>query len=170
VADFDPVGLLSILHNHGVRFVVVGGIAARLHGAPLVTEDVDVTPDRSQRNLVALSATLVDLDARLRTVAEPEGVPFPIDPDMLASASSWALTTTHGDLDIMFEPAGTRGYADLAADASAIRISTDPILEVPVASLRDVIRSKEAAGRDKDRAALPLLRRTLEERDRHITP
>jgi hypothetical protein len=65
-----------------------------------------------------------------------------------------------GDLDLCFTPAGTRGYDDLRRDASRERLGGG--LTVTVASLRDVIRSKEAAGRDKDLAQLPLLRRTLE--------
>jgi len=55
------------------------------------------------------------------------------------------------------------GYPDLIRDADELRISLDPETSVNVASLVDVIRSKKAAGRDKDRAALPLLWRTLEE-------
>jgi hypothetical protein len=75
----------------------------------------------------------------------------------------WTLTTKHGDLDLVMTPAGTGGYADLIRDSEELRIAVDPELRVNVASLADVIRSKEAAGRDKDRATLPLLRRTLEE-------
>ena len=75
----------------------------------------------------------------------------------------WTLTTLHGDLDLVMSPAGTGGYPDLIKDAGELRVAVDPDLEVRVASLADVIRSKEAAGREKDRATLPLLRRTLEE-------
>jgi hypothetical protein len=60
-------------------------------------------------------------------------------------------------------PAGTGGYKDLIRDADELKVAVDPELVVTVASLADVIRSKEAAGREKDRATLPLLRRTLEE-------
>jgi hypothetical protein len=60
-------------------------------------------------------------------------------------------------------PAGTGGYQDLARSADELLVAEDPELRIKVASLADVIRSKEAAGREKDRAALPLLRRTLEE-------
>ena len=75
----------------------------------------------------------------------------------------WTLTTTSGDLDLVMAPAGTGGYQDLIRDADELRVAVDPELLVNVASLADVIRSKEATGRDKDRATLPLLRRTLEE-------
>lgn len=161
--EFDPVAILGCLERHGVRFVVIGGIAARLRGAPLLTADVDVTPDAARDNLVALCGALAELGARLRSASDPEGVAFPLEPEMLATTRSWTLVTRHGDLDLAFEPAGTRGYSDLARDAGRLTVAEDPPLEVAVASLSDIIRSKEAAGRAKDRAALPLLRATLEE-------
>lgn len=166
VIEFDPVALLQVLVDNEVEFILVGGVAARLRGAPLVTQNVDVTPAPDRANLERLAAALDALDARLRTASEPRGVALAIDPEMLASASVWTLTTRHGDLDIVMTPAGTSGYRDLARSAGSLRISVEPDLSVTVASLADVIRSKEAAGRDKDRAALPQLRRTLEESGR----
>lgn len=163
MAEFDPVAILRLLDSHRVEFIVVGGIAARLRGAPLVTQDVDITPSTDRTNLERLAAALRDLDARLRTATEPDGVAFPFDPALLESASVWMLTTKHGDLDLVVAPAGTRGFRDLITDADRLKVAVDPELLVNVASLADVIRSKEAAGRDKDRAALPLLRKTLEE-------
>ncbi len=163
MAEFDPVALLRLLEGHRVEFIVVGGIAARLRGAPLVTQDVDITPSTDRTNLERLAAALRDLDARLRTATEPDGVAFPFDPALLESASVWTLTTKHGDLDLVVSPAGTQGFRDLITDADRLKVAVDPELLVNVASLADVIRSKEAAGRDKDRAALPLLRKTLEE-------
>lgn len=165
MAEFDPVATLRVLVEYDVDFVVVGGVAARLRGAPILTQDVDVTPSTTRANLERLSAALQDLDARLRTATEPEGVPFPFDPGLLESASVWTLITKFGDLDLVITPAGTEGFRDLVRDAGYMRVSIDPELEVRVASLADVIRSKEAAGREKDRAALPMLRRTLEEID-----
>jgi hypothetical protein len=163
VAEFDPVAILDTLNRHRVRYLVIGGIAARLRGAPLITEDVDVTPASDHDNIIVLCGALRDLGARLRTSNDPDGVAFPIEPEMLTTATSWTLTTLHGDLDLVFHPAGSGGYADLVRDAAPIRVQVDPEVFVPVASLRDVIRTKEAAGRDKDRATLPLLRRTQEE-------
>jgi hypothetical protein len=60
-------------------------------------------------------------------------------------------------------PSGTRGYDDLARDARPMAIRG---MEVRVSSLADVIRSKEAAGREKDRLVLPVLRRILERTER----
>jgi hypothetical protein len=128
-----------------------------------VTEDVDVAAAADPENLRRLSSALRDLDARLRTTREPDGVPFPLEPEMLATARSWTLVTRYGDLNVVFEPAGSRRYEDLIRDADTLRLQIEPEVRAPVASLRDLIRTKEAAGREKDRAALPMLRRTLEE-------
>ena len=166
MAEFDPVGLLRTLQHHRVEFVLIGGIAARLRGAPLLTEDVNITPDTTDQNLGRLSAALRDLGARLRTTSDPDGIDFPIEPQMLKAGQSWTFTTRLGDLDIVFVPTGTSGYVDLSRSADIITVSEDGKVTVAVAALADVIRSKEAAGREKDRAALPLLRRTLEESEK----
>ncbi len=163
MAEFDPIALLRVLVRHRVDFVLIGGVAARLRGAPLLTQDLDITPSMDPANLSRLTAALEDLGARLRTATDPEGVALPPDPELLAAGTIWTLATRHGDLDLVMAPAGTKGYPDLARSAEAVTVSLRPRLEVDVASLADVIRSKEAAGREKDRAALPLLRRTLEE-------
>lgn len=159
VADFEPGEILRALEAHHVRYVVIGAIAAVAAGVPILTTDLDVTPARSPENLERLALALRDLDAKLRTPTDPEGVPFPIEPEMLATADSWTLTTRSGDLDLMFSPAGTTGYDDLRRRASTERIAG---IRVAVAALADVIRSKEAANREKDSMQLPILRRTLE--------
>jgi hypothetical protein len=161
VSEPDPLKILGALERNRVRFVVIGAAAARIAGAPVVTEDIDVTPATDKPNLERLAAALKELRARLRSPSGKGGVPFQLDADMLRSADLWTLTTAAGDLDICFTPSGTRGYRDLRREALRTRVG--PGLSVSVASLRDVIRSKEAAGRDKDLAQLPLLRRTLEQ-------
>jgi hypothetical protein len=155
---YDAPAIIAALQKHGVRFVVIGGVAAIAHGSPLPTEDVDVTPDRAPDNLEPLVGALNELDAKLRT--EAGDVAFPIDPRMLAGAEMWTLTTRSGDLDLVFDPPGTRGYDDLRRSAVALDLGSGaPVL---VAALPDVIRSKEASNREKDRMQLPALRRTLE--------
>jgi hypothetical protein len=168
-AQPDPLEILRILERHGVRYILIGAAAARVAGAPIVTEDVDVTPANNRENLERLAMALRELNARLRSPTELEGVSFPVDAETLTGADMWTLTTSAGDLDLCFTPAGTRGYDDLRREASRERLGRG--LTVTVASLRDVIRSKEAAGHDKDIAQLPLLRRTLEQiRERQRNP
>jgi hypothetical protein len=135
-------------------------LAAIAQGSPIPTEDVDVTPARDTENLDRLAAALRDLGARLRTPNDPEGIEFPIVSTFLAGNDTWTLSTKHGDLDIAFAPSGTRGYEDLRRSAVELELGTGSI--VTVASLADVIRSKEAAGRLKDEGQLPALRQTLE--------
>jgi hypothetical protein len=156
---FDPERILKTLERHRVRYVLIGGLAATFHGSPLVTTDVDVTPERARDNLDRLSAALKDLDARIRTDAMEGGLAFDHGGESLGASNTWNLTTAAGDLDITFSPAGTDGYSDLRRGAREI----DALgLSIPVASLADVIRSKEAAGREKDERSLPTLRRLLE--------
>jgi hypothetical protein len=158
--ELAPERILSVLGDHGVRYVLVGGFAAVIHGSPYVTVDVDVVPDRSEENMRRLSDALRAMNAKVWTSREPTGVPFGHDARSLAENNVWNLVTDHGRLDITFVPAGTTGYDDLSRDAVRLTILG---VETDVASLADVIRSKEAAGREKDRLVLPVLRRILEE-------
>lgn len=162
MAEFRPHEILAVLDRHGVRYVLIGGLAAVLHGAPHVTTDVDVVPEEAKRNLERLSVALKELGARIRVTGEPDGVPFDHSGESLARVRIWNLQTDLGDLDLTFEPSGTSGYDDLTRDAVAMEVRG---ISVPVASLADVIRSKEAAGRPRDRAALPALRELLSRRD-----
>ncbi|MEK6275340.1 MAG: hypothetical protein AABM30_08380 [Actinomycetota bacterium] len=164
--EFDPEPILRVLNEHGVRYVVVGAIAAIAQGYPLNTGDLDLTPSRDPNNLERLARALQELDARLRTPTNPEGVDFPIEPDYLGQVDSWTLTTSHGSLDLLFRPAGTRGFEDLHRASIVIEVGGR---ETRIAALLDIIRMKEAAGRPKDLAQLPALRQTLEishDRDR----
>jgi hypothetical protein len=158
--DFRPELILGALARHGVRAVLIGGFAGVIHGSPYVTTDVDIVPATDEDNLERLSAALREVHARVWTQAEPAGVPFDHDGRSLGASAIWNLVTDHGRLDITFQPAGTAGYPDVSRDAIHLSILG---AETDVASLADVIRSKEAAGREKDRLVLPVLRRILEE-------
>ncbi len=156
--EFAPADMLAVIQRHGVACVYIGGFAAFLHGSPFPTTDVDLTPARDPDNLARLSAALTELEAKVRAVELDEPLPFAHDADSLAAARVWNLTTKYGDLDITFEPSGTQGYDDLRRDAVEVVLRSTPVL---LASLADIVRSKEAAGRDKDRRVLPVLRELL---------
>lgn len=158
MTDFDPAEILRTLERHGVEYVLIGGLAAVVHGSAHVTTDVDVVPLEGKENLARLSEALKALHARIRVAGEPEGIPFDHSAESLSRVRVWNLQTDHGDLDVTFEPTGTHGYDDLRRDAVRVRLAD---VDVDVASLADVIRSKEAAGRARDRAALPGLRELL---------
>jgi hypothetical protein len=160
--EFRPEAVLEALGRHGVRFVLIGGFAAVIHGSPYVTTDLDVVPATDPGNLARLSDALRDLHARVWTAGEPGGLTFEHDAESLARADTWTLVTDHGRLDVFLNPSGTAGFDDLTRDAVHLTILG---AEVDVASLADVVRSKEAAGREKDRIVLPVLRRILEQGD-----
>jgi hypothetical protein len=155
VAAFDPERLLSALHRHRVRFVLIGALAARLHGFPRLTADADITPATDKQNLDRLAAALRELEARVYTESVPEGLVFDCSPATLSRANIWNLVTVAGRLDLAFQPSGTEGYDDLAKNAELFEAFG---VKFEAASLDDIIRSKEAAGRPKDLDDVVLLR------------
>jgi hypothetical protein len=160
--------IVEVLNRHGVRYVVIGAYAAIAQQAPIrATRDIDVTPDASADNLERLSAALKELGARIRTDRVLEGLPFDHDGRSLGASSGWNLICAHGEFDISFWPSGFEtGYAELEPNARRVRVDS---VEVMVADIEDVIRSKETAGRPKDIQVLPVLYRFVrdtKERDR----
>lgn len=150
----QPQELFDTLARHHVDYVLIGGLAATLHGSSALTNDADICPDPSPANRERLAAALREMKARVRTDAAPDGVPVTADAEFLRRMQLVNLTTRYGDFDIAFQPAGSDGYDDLAE--RAINVAIDGTT-VRVASLADIIRSKEAADRPKDRATLPVL-------------
>jgi hypothetical protein len=162
VPELDAETIMATLNRFGVKYVVIGAFAAQLQGAPIPrTRDVDVTPATDAANLKRLSGALHELQARIRTVDRPEGLPFDHDGPSLGRSRMWNLTSRFGEFDISFVPSGTEGYDDLARQALIVESHGE---SVPVADLDDVIRSKEAAGRPKDIVQLPILIQTARRR------
>lgn len=152
---FEPEEALATLARHKVEFVVIGGYATVIHGSSHFTTDADVCADASPENLVKLAAALRAMDARIRSDAVPEGLDFACDETFLARMQMVNLITKHGAFDVSFKPAAfPGGYTELVRNAVEVQILGET---VKVASLADIIRSKEAAGRPKDRAVLPQL-------------
>jgi len=164
--DDHVVAICRVLTEHGVEFVVIGGVAARLHDTGHATVDIDVCPSRTKDNLTRLSAALKALGARPRVESDVEGVAFEPHPDLLVNLTTMTLVTRHGPLDLCFAPAGfLNGYDELAARLVVVRRDN---VDIPVASLEDVVTSKQRAGRPKDIAALPQLEAHLRKRRRQI--
>jgi len=149
---------MRVLTDHGVEFILIGGLAAVAHGSPYVTVDVDIVPRRGRVNLAKLSDALRELDARVY-ISVDESLRFEHDGPSLEDAFVWNLATPFGGLDITFEPAATTGYADLAERATTMDLGG---VDVRVAALEDIVRSKSAAGREKDNVVLPALRKLLD--------
>jgi hypothetical protein len=161
IAPLDPERLITTLARHEVRYVMIGAMGARLQGFPRVTADADITPARDPENLRHLADALRELDARVYTDSVPEGLPFDCSPSMLARAELWNLVTSAGRLDLAFVPAGTKGFEDLIRTAVSFEVFG---VRLHVASLPDIIRSKEAADRPQDRQDVVILRAMLERR------
>lgn len=159
-AALDPACLFATLAEHEVDYVLIGGLAAVLHGSTAMTNDADIVPALDIDNLERLAAALHSLEARLRVPDTPDGVAFDPHPALLASMSTLNLTTRCGDLDLACAPDGIDDLDGLAERASTFEVTGQ---RVRVAALDDIIRSKEAAGRPKDLATLPILRALQEE-------
>jgi len=142
---FDPLRALRTLSRHDVRYVVIGGLGARLHGSPSVTNDTDVCYQRAPANVERLAAALRQLHAGLR--GADGDAPFQLDAKALAAGDHFTLTTDAGNLDILGTPAGVDGFDALEREAKVFTIDG---LTVAVASIEDLISMKRAAGRPKD--------------------
>jgi len=164
LSDDHVAAICGVLIDHEVEFVIIGGMAARLHDTGHATIDVDICPSPEDANLTNLADALRELGARLRVEGEPDGVAFDPHPDMLRNVEMMTLITEVGPLDLCFAPAGfPDGYDSFTNHASVIVVSA---VNVPVASLKDVVTSKRAAGRPKDVVALPRLEAYLASRER----
>ena len=150
---FDPVHILRRLQAHRVRFVLIGGLAAKAHGSPTLTVDIDICYARDRENLERLAAALGELGSSRR--GAPRDLPFHADWQALKRGDTFTLTTDHGDLDVLGTPAGVAGFDEL--DANAEEAELDDGLVVRIASLDDLIRMKRAADRPKDRVELEIL-------------
>jgi len=149
-----------VLDGLEVDFVLIGGLAAVLHGSSVLTNDADICARLDPANLERLSSALRNLNARIRSDSTPDGIPFDPHPSLLRSVAMLNMTTRCGDLDLTFAPAGLEDYDALVRAATPMEFEG---VTVRVASLADIIHSKATADRPKDRAVLPILRALAEE-------
>lgn len=164
VHPLDSERILSMLNEHGVRYVVVGGIAAIVHGFSGATFDLDVVPAATTANLNRLGRALMALHALVwadpaRSDRFPDGKPpeaddFGYTAEGLRRARVWRLTSEAGLIDIAMTIDGVGDYVELTRHAHRKEIFG---FDVEVASLDDIIASKRAVARPKDLRALPEL-------------
>ena len=150
--------LLGRLHDGGVAFILIGGVAARAHGSARLTQDVDIAYARDSVNLERLAAALRTLRPYLR--GAPPGLPFEWSAATLAAGLNFTLTTSAGDIDLFGEIIGGGGYRDLEPHSVELVIFGRP---TKVLGLPWLIRVKRAAGRPKDLEVIAELEALQEE-------
>jgi predicted nucleotidyltransferase len=157
VTDFST--LLRVLDDQGVAYILVGGVAATVHGSARLTLDVDVVYQRTPDNLARVVNALATHAPSLR--GAPAGLPFRWDVETLARGLNFTLTTTIGPIDLLGEIAGGGTYEQLLPD-------TDQVTAFGVTcrcvTLERLIHLKRAAGRVKDLEAIAELEALRDER------
>jgi hypothetical protein len=138
--------LLTPLIQHGVDFVLVGGMAGISHGSSYPSYDLDVIYARDRGNIVRLVDALKEIGVRPR--GAPPELPFLLDARTIENGSNFTFVTPHGDFDILDHADGMPGYDELKAAAEVREIIG---LEIRVASIDHLIAMKRAANRPKDK-------------------
>jgi hypothetical protein len=146
-APADFLAILRTLRDHGVDFIVVGGVSAVLHGAPVTTFDLDVVHARDPKNVERVWQALEALSV-----------------SHVSSPGHQLLMTQFGPLDLLGMIGKDRAYADLFPHS--VEMQMQPGFQVRVLDLATLIATKQETAGEKDRAVLPILRRTLEEKQR----
>ena len=157
----DFLLILRTLSAHDVEFIIVGGVCGVLHGAPISTFDLDLVHSRAADNVERLLTALKVLDARYR---DPGRRLIRPGKTHLSSPGHQLLLTKGGPLDLLGEIGDHRGYKQLLPDTATIEVSPD--LRVRVLTLEALIKEKERMSGEKDKAALAILRKTLQQRSR----
>ena len=157
MTDFGA--LIQALCTSEVRFVLVGGVAATLHGSARLTQDVDIVYARDAENLGRIARALASLRPYLR--GAPPGLPFNLDTQTLVAGFNFTLTTSAGDIDLLGEIAGAGSYDALIGHTIEVDLfgARCRCLDLPT-----LIAAKIASGRPKDLEAIAELRALLDER------
>ncbi len=148
--------LLEVLTHHSVNYIVVGGVAAIVEGAPVTTLDLDIVIDHDIKNLESVLEALHSINAHYRDLAGRHITPTR---ERLTTNMTNLMQTDLGPLDVLVEIGDGERYAELLPHTRVREVAG---IKVQVLGLEKVIETKEAADRDKDRAVLPVLRRSLE--------
>jgi len=143
---------LRLLGEYRVDCVIVGGVAAAIHGSSLLTSDLDVCYARDSANLKRLAEALQSVHARLRNA--PEGLPFILDAETLRRGLNFTFATDIGDLDLLGEVRGIGHFEAVVTDSLTVELFG---YRFAVMDIGKLILAKRAAGRPKDLVALPEL-------------
>jgi predicted nucleotidyltransferase len=158
----DYAGLLRVLANNKIEFIVVGGVAAKAHGSARFTVDVDVVYRRTKENIARIVAAFAGLHPYPR--GAPPGLPFKWDAETIEHGLNFTLTSDQGPIDFLGEIAGGGIYDQLLPHVES-KAAFD--IAVPCLKLEKLIEVKKAAARRKDLEAIAELTALLEEREKH---
>jgi hypothetical protein len=145
----DFRGLIETLSRGGVDFIVIGGVAAAVHGSARATLDLDVVYGRSVENVARLVRALAPLQPYLR--GAPAGLPFSFDAATIARGLNFTLDTSLGGLDLLGEVVGGGTYEALLPFTECLDLFGRACRCV---TLEKLIGLKRAAGRPKDNEVL----------------
>jgi hypothetical protein len=143
---------VQALCDAGVDFVVIGGLAATIHGSAHITFVLDICYSRASPNLKRLALALAPFHPRLRDL--PRDLPFVWDDATLRNGTVFTLETDLGRIDLLAEVAGVGVFED--ALRGSIKVEAFE-RQVSILDLPSLIASKRAAGRGKDLQVLPEL-------------
>lgn len=156
-APSDFFGILDVFIKNQVDFIVIGGVSAVLHGAPITTFDLDIVHSREPDNIQRLLKALKELDAHYRTRKDRKIEP---DESHLSTKGHHLLMTNKGPLDILGTVGSGVGYHELLHSSELMELDEQKIW---VQSLQGLIDLKREINREKDRRTLPILQGALDE-------
>ena len=139
---------MTALAQEGVDFVLVGGLAANLHGSTRVTRDIDIAYATHHENVQRLCAVINRFEPRAMVLGEPEGDVLTLTPDRLKRERILKLHTTIGELDMLNSIEGFKSYGQIKKLSEASEIANG--LMVPVLSVSGLLKTKRALRRPKD--------------------
>jgi predicted nucleotidyltransferase len=158
--DFQK--LIPIMVKGRVKFIIIGGVAAIVHGSARATFDLDVVYSRKPDNIRHLVQSLKPFSPYLRDA--PDGLPFVFDQETVQKGLNFTLTTQLGNLDLLGEVIGGGTYEDLQPSSDKIEVFGTRCFCL---GLERLILVKRAAGRPKDFEAIAELETILEEKKKH---
>jgi len=147
--EFQIEKQTRLLGSFAVECVIVGGVAATLHGSEIPTSDIDVCYARTPQNLARLATALKSVNAHLRNA--PTDILFLLDAETLRRGLKFTFTTDIGSIDLLGEVRGVGFYPDVYADSVLFELFG---YTFPVIDLKKLIAAKRAAGRPKDLMAV----------------
>lgn len=143
---------IQSLVDNKVEFVIIGGVAIKIHSSAYVTLDLDFCYSRTRENLSNIVSALSRFNPRPRDF--PKELPYFFDERSLQSATNFTFETTIGDIDLLGEVAGVGNYSDVEKASELFEVYER---DVKVLSIKALISAKRAAGRGKDLMILPEL-------------